>query len=117
MFFRAVKFVRKDLEFLLQEKVLLFFALKSLSGETLCKFAQIFPPKDLVYFWKIFLDTFLINKTLLIALCCNNSKSKKENEIKDFFILLFLIVVVKVNKLLFLKKKIRRMRRGRAVFF
>ena len=50
MFFRAVKFVRKDLEFLQQEKVLLFFALKSLSGETLCKFAQIFPPKDLVYF-------------------------------------------------------------------
>ena len=60
MFFRAVKFVRKDLEFLLQEKVLLFFALKSLSGETLCKFAQIFPPKDLVYFWKFFLDTFLV---------------------------------------------------------
>ena len=47
-FFRAVKFVRKDLEFL--KRNLVDYVLKSLSGETLCKFAQIFPPKDLVYF-------------------------------------------------------------------
>ena len=101
-----------------------------LSGETLCKFAQIFPPKDLVYFWKIFLDTFLskviVNKRqlkLIALLCCNNSKSKKENkrQVEKYFlfsfVLLFLIVVVEVNKLSFFKKKkIRRMRRGRAVF-
>ncbi len=36
------------------------FLLKMLSGETLCKFYQIFPPKDLVYRGKIFLHTFLI---------------------------------------------------------
>ena len=90
MFFRAVKFVRKDLEFLLQEKVLLFFALKSLSGETLCKFAQIFPPKDLVYFWKFFLDTFLVkvivSKTqcwllycVVIVIARNEIKGKLKN--------------------------------------
>ena len=49
MFFKAAKFVRKDLEFLLQEKVLKK-NLVIFCDETLCKFAQIFPPKDLVYF-------------------------------------------------------------------
>ena len=60
---------------------------------------------------------------LIALLCCNNGKSKKENEIKDelkntfYSLVCFIIVVVEVNKLLFFLKKIRRMRRGRAVFF
>ena len=37
---------------------LLKFLSKILSGETLCKLVQIFPPKVLVYTRKVFLDTF-----------------------------------------------------------
>ena len=36
-----------------------------LPGETLCKLVQIFPPKVLVYIRKKFLDTLLIENTLL----------------------------------------------------
>ena len=36
-----------------------------LPGETLCKLVQIFPPKVLVYVRKKFLDTLLIENTLL----------------------------------------------------
>ena len=39
-----------------------FFLPNLLPGETLCKFFQIFPPKDLVYIGKTFVNTFqLIN--------------------------------------------------------
>ena len=34
--------------------------LEKLPGETLCKFFQIFPPKDLVYFWRKISSHFLI---------------------------------------------------------
>ena len=83
-----------------------------------------FPAKRLGIFLKSF--SWQIKHYWTKLKCCNYSESKKENEIKDklkntffilLFVLLFLIVVVEVNKLLFFKKKIRRMRRGRAVFF
>ena len=44
-----------------QGKPFLNFLPKKLSGETLCKLLQIFPPKVLVYIGNIFLDTFLID--------------------------------------------------------
>ena len=52
-----------------------------LSGETLCRSAQIFPPKDLVYFWKKNSNEsnrqLKLNKMLIALLYCNNGKSKK----------------------------------------
>ena len=42
----------------ISREAILNFLPKSLSGETLCKFLQIFPPKDLVYRGNIFLHTF-----------------------------------------------------------
>ena len=38
----------------ISRRAILNFLLKKLPGETLCKFFQIFPPKDLVYIGKIF---------------------------------------------------------------
>ena len=42
---------------------LLKFLPKTLPGETLCKFVQIFPPKVLVYIQKFFLSNFLLKIT------------------------------------------------------
>ena len=43
--------------------VLLKFLPKMLPGETLCKSAQIFPPKVLVYITKLFRNILFINLT------------------------------------------------------
>ena len=45
----------------ISRETILHFLSKKLSGETLCKFFQIFPPKVLVYRGNIFLHTFLID--------------------------------------------------------
>ena len=44
-------------------EVLLKFLPKMLPGETLCKSAQIFPPKVLVYITKFFRNILFINLT------------------------------------------------------
>ena len=45
-------------------EVLLKFLPKMLPGETLCKSAQIFPPKVLVYITKLFRYILFINENL-----------------------------------------------------
>ena len=56
-------FARDGVRYFLAEnfkkEALLNVCRKKLSGETLCKFFQIFPPKVLVYIRRNFLDTFL----------------------------------------------------------
>ena len=89
--------------------------LKSLSGETLCKFAQIFPPKDLIYFWKFFLDTFvmkvIVNKSRAQCwlLCVVRSRKKIKDKLKNTLYSLGCFIIFNssswVDKLLFLKKK------------
>ena len=71
-FFVEGKFKLFFCVFLAREGVFMFFGgkflkntclnvcSKLLSGEPLCKFVQIFPPKDLVYIGRIFLGTFLM---------------------------------------------------------
>ena len=58
-----MKFLHKVITFFWRKnsrEAILNFLLKMLSGETLCKFYQIFPPKVLVYiFEQNFLDTFI----------------------------------------------------------
>ena len=53
MFFGGIKFVGETLNVFGNKKCsrdpLLIFLSKLFPGETLCKFTQIFPPKDLVY--------------------------------------------------------------------
>ena len=44
------------------------FCRRKLSGETLCKVVQIFPPKDLVYFLKILLTLLLVYFSINITL-------------------------------------------------
>ena len=70
-----------------------------LSGETLCKFAQIFPPKDLVYFWKK-ISHESNSKYKLIALLYWNKRQVEKYFFILFFVLLVLILV-EVNKLVF----------------
>ena len=43
---------------------LIKFLPKKLPGETLCKFVQIFPPKVLVYIYKIFSEQVFIENDL-----------------------------------------------------
>ena len=43
-------------EKILHKEAILNFFSKMLSGETLCKLLQIFPPKVLVYIWTKFFD-------------------------------------------------------------
>ena len=55
---------------------LIKFLPKTLSWETRCKLVQNFPPKVLVYIWKIFLDAFQI---YLIENYLTNQLVMKEN--------------------------------------
>ena len=62
MFIWRVKFVGSLFELFVREKcsksTSLVFLSNLLPGETLCKFLQIFPPKDLVNVGKLFVHTF-----------------------------------------------------------
>jgi len=63
--FGGFKFIGVLFEYFLIKKcsngIPLNFLLKLLPGETLCKFFQIFPPKDLVYRGRKSLSHLLIN--------------------------------------------------------
>ena len=62
MFFGGLKFVGVTLELYWEQKMFKGSSVKFLSellpGETLCKFSQIFPPKDLVYTGKKIVTPF-----------------------------------------------------------
>ena len=64
MFFGGLKFVRELFEIFCERKISksspLIFWPNLLPGETLCKFPQIFPPKDLVYIGRKILSHLLI---------------------------------------------------------
>ena len=95
-----------------------------LPGETLCKLFQIFPPKVLVYIWKIFLDTslnleqikYLLIETL-VHCWLNIVKDNKDYTYWKYFIFVNnkyktteIKVYWQVNNNTTIKKKIRRMR-------
>ena len=77
-FLLAEKFKRSHFE---------FFA-KMLSGETLCKLLQIFPPKVLIYIERIFLDTFLIILWKFTQPIKKYLKRIKNSNLKDWYCLL-----------------------------
>ena len=61
MFFGGLKFVGVTLELYWEQKMFKGSPVKLLPGETLYKFSQIFPPKDLVYAGRKILSHLLIN--------------------------------------------------------